>query len=62
MKSERSTEMTKIIEGMDLVSYKLIAFKKIMNSDLVVMEGDKIVHIEPEDLDAYVAGNKKEKD
>jgi hypothetical protein len=36
--------------GMKLVKADLIAFKKAKNSELVVMQGDKIVHIKPEDI------------
>ena len=36
--------------GMKLVKADLIAFKKAKNSELVVMQGDKIVNIKPEDI------------
>ena len=35
---------------MKLVKVDLIAYKKAKNSDLVVMQGDKIVRIKPEDI------------
>ncbi len=48
---KRSPEITKILEGMDKVYEKLIEFKKKNKSDLVVLKGDKIVRIKPEQLD-----------
>jgi hypothetical protein len=36
--------------GMKLVKADLIAFKKAKNSELVVMQGDKIVYIKPDEL------------
>lgn len=44
---KRTSTQTKILEGMDKVYEKLIEFKKKMNSDLVVMQDDKIVRIKP---------------
>ena len=49
VKASMST-LDKIEEGMKLVKADLIAFKKAKNSELVVMQGDKIVHIKPEDI------------
>ncbi|WP_435353811.1 hypothetical protein [Emticicia sp. SJ17W-69] len=46
-----SEQQTKILEGMDKVYEKLIEFKKKNKSDLVVLKGDKIVRIKPEQLD-----------
>ena len=43
-----SEQQVKILEGMDLVYEKLIAFKKRMNSDIVVIQDKKVVHIKPE--------------
>ena len=43
-----SKQQVKILEGMDLVYEKLIAFKKRMNSDIVVIQDKKVVHIKPE--------------
>ena len=43
-----SEQQVKILEGMDKVYEKLIAFKKRMNSDLVVIKNNKVVHIKPE--------------
>lgn len=40
----------KIIDAMDKVYEDLIAFKKIKNSDLVVMKDGKIVRINPHSL------------
>ena len=44
---KRTPTQTKILEGMDKVYEKLIEFKKKMNSELVVMQDDKIVRIKP---------------
>lgn len=49
VKASLST-LDKIEEGMKLVKADLITFKKAKNSELVVMQGDKIVHIKPEDI------------
>ncbi len=49
-KHVRTPEQVKILQGMDLVRDRLIAFKKRMNTELVIMKGDKIVYIKPEDL------------
>lgn len=38
----------KIIKGLEKVYVKLIEFKKEKKSELVVMQGDKIVKIKPE--------------
>ena len=43
-----SEQQVKILEGMDKVYEKLIAFKKRMNSDLVVNQDQKEEHIKPE--------------
>ena len=44
---KRTSTQTKILEGMDTVYEKLIEFKKKMNSELVIMQDDKIVRIKP---------------
>lgn len=44
---KRTSTQTKILEGMDKVYEKLIEFKKKMNSELVVIQDDKIVRIKP---------------
>lgn len=44
---KRTSNQTKIIEGMDKVYEKLIEFKKKMNSELVILKEDKIVRIKP---------------
>lgn len=41
----------KIISGFDLVFERLIEYKKQKNSVLVIMEGDKIVKITPEEAE-----------
>jgi len=38
----------KIVNGLEKVYERLIEFKKEKKSELVVMQGDKIVHIKPE--------------
>jgi hypothetical protein len=48
MKAFKRTEnQKKILAGMDKVYDKLIAFKKSVNSELVVIENDKIIRIKP---------------
>ena len=37
----------KILKGLEKVYEKLIAFKKEKNSELVIMQGSKIVKIKP---------------
>jgi hypothetical protein len=44
---KRTSNQTKILEGMDIVYEKLIEFKKKMKTDLVVLKDNKIVHIKP---------------
>ena len=44
---KRTPNQKRILEGMDKVYEKLIEFKRKMNSELVVLEGDKIVRIKP---------------
>jgi hypothetical protein len=44
---KRTSNQTKILEGMDIVFEKLIEFKKKMKTDLVVLKDNKIVHIKP---------------
>ena len=38
----------KILKGLEKVYERLIEFKKSKNSELVIMEGDKIVRVKPE--------------
>jgi hypothetical protein len=45
---EISKKQARILAGMDMVYEKLIIFKKRMNSDLVVIKDNKVVHIKPE--------------
>lgn len=45
--SKRTANQQKILEGMDKVYENLIAFKRKMNSDLVILKDDKIVRIKP---------------
>lgn len=45
--SKRTTNQKKILEGMDKVYENLIAFKRKMNSDLVILKDDKIVRVKP---------------
>ena len=42
--------MKKIMDGMELVRTRLIAYKIKMNSELVVMKDGKVVRIKPEDV------------
>jgi hypothetical protein len=42
--------MKKIIDGMQLVRTRLIAYKIKMKSELVVMQDGKVVRIKPEDV------------
>lgn len=44
---KRTETQAKILAGMDKVYEKLIEFKKKMNSELVIMQDDKIVRIKP---------------
>jgi hypothetical protein len=46
-KYKRTSNQTKILEGMDKVYDKLIEFKRKMNSELVILKDDKIVRIKP---------------
>ncbi len=46
-KYKRTSNQTKILEGMDKVYDKLIEFKKKMNSELVILKDNKIVRIKP---------------
>ena len=48
-KEEQIELFNKIIAGLDKAYEKLIEFKKQKNSVLVVMRGDKIVKLKPED-------------
>lgn len=45
------SDRDKILEGMKLVYKNLIAFKKRMNSDLIVYRNGQIVRITVEDLE-----------
>ena len=44
---KRTPNQTKIIEGMDKVYEKLIEYKKKINSELVILQEDKIVRVKP---------------
>ena len=46
-KNKSKEEHKKIIKGMEKVYENLILFKKKMNSDLVILKDNKIVHIKP---------------
>jgi hypothetical protein len=46
-KHKRTSNQTKILEGMDKVYDKLIEFKKRMNSELVILKDDKIIRVKP---------------
>jgi hypothetical protein len=45
---QRSEQAQKIIDGMDLVYERLIAFKKRMKSDAIIIRDGKIVRIKIE--------------
>ena len=45
--NKTSSNHEKIIKGMDQVYDKLIEFKKRMNSELVILRDNKILHIKP---------------
>lgn len=49
-KNERSLKRKKILEGLDKVYEKLIAFKIKMNSELVILKEGKIVRIKPTEI------------
>ena len=44
---KRTEQQEKILAVMELVYERLIAFKKKMNSELVVLKDNKIVRIKP---------------
>lgn len=46
-KYRRTTNQTKILEGMDKVYEKLIEFKRKMNSELIILKDDKIIRVKP---------------
>jgi hypothetical protein len=46
-KTIRTDQNKQIIEGMELVRKRLIEFKRKVNSEIVVLKGDKIVRIKP---------------
>ncbi len=50
MKKDESDDAlkTKILFGLNLVYERLIEFKKLKKSDLVVMKNGKIIRIKPE--------------
>ncbi|MES2731625.1 MAG: hypothetical protein V4714_07750 [Bacteroidota bacterium] len=44
---KRTANQAKILEGMDKVYEQLIAFKKKMNSELVILKDNKIIRVKP---------------
>lgn len=49
MKKHKITaNQKKILKGMDKVYDKVIEFKKRMNSELVILEDNKIVRVKPQ--------------
>lgn len=40
----------KLLAGLDLAYKRLLEYKKYKKTELVVMQGDKIVRIKPEDM------------
>ena len=43
-----SEQQKKIIAGLDLIYQRLLEYKKKINSDLVIIKDNKVVHIKPE--------------
>ncbi len=43
----QTEEKSKILKGLEKVYEKLIEFKKQKNTELVIIQGDKIVKIKP---------------
>jgi hypothetical protein len=41
-------EKNKILKGLEIVYERLIAFKKMKNSELVILRDNKIVRVKPE--------------
>lgn len=54
---EQDELFDRILAAMGTVYGKLIEFKKQKHSELVVMRGDKIVRIKPEDLEIPPTSN-----
>ena len=50
-KNEIEERKQKILSGLDLAYKRLIEYKRAKNSVLVVMKGEKIVHVKPEELE-----------
>lgn len=44
---KRTSNQTKILNGMDKVYEKLVEFKKRMNTELVVLKDNKITRVKP---------------
>ena len=44
---EKTEQEIKILEGMEQVREKLIAFKKRMNSELVILQDNKVIRVKP---------------
>lgn len=53
---KRSLKRKKILEGLDKVYEKLIAFKIKMNSELVILKEGKIVRIKPTETNQIFIG------
>lgn len=49
-KVKYSDNISKILKALEQVPAKLIEYKKLKNSPLVIIQNGKIVHIKPEDL------------
>ena len=45
--NKNTTEIERILQGMNKVNDNLISFKRRMNSDLIVLRDGKILHIKP---------------
>lgn len=49
MKTYKRTEnQQKVIQGMNKVYENLLIYKKRLNSELVILKDDKIIHVKPE--------------
>ncbi|WP_281323310.1 hypothetical protein [Flavobacterium aestivum] len=44
---KRTSTQTKILESMDKVYEKLVEYKRKTNSELVILQDDKIVRVKP---------------
>ena len=57
-KDEYAIFKAKILDGLDLSFQKLLAYKKRNNQELVIMRGDEIVRVKPEELECVISLDK----